>query len=67
MTRSIAPVLGSRSMRASVGVKVVGTLDLMEKLSFFGAVVANEDVMDEGDFSVPPVEALSFEVRPRRR
>jgi len=63
----MAPVLGSRSMRASVGIRVVGSFDLMENASFCGALAAKEGTTDEEGFSVPPVEALSFEVRPRRR
>jgi len=51
-------------MRASVGIRVVGTFDLIKKASFFAAVVSEEVA---ASFSVPPVAALSLDVRPRRR
>ena len=53
-------------MRASVGIRLVGSFDLMEKASFCGALGLDDNAAEEG-FSVPPVAALSFDVRPRRR
>ncbi len=74
MTRRMAPVFGSRSMRASVGIKALGCLlvNVKEACFFFwgegggkrGVVVVVDGGV--GLNSVPPVWALSLRVRPRR-
>lgn len=67
MTRRITPVVGSRSMRASVGIRVVGVLEAI-KMESFRAVVPFEE-FDSADavFSTPPVREFNFDVSPRRR
>ena len=67
MTRTIAPVLRSRSTCASVGVIAVGILDGSESefRSFRDGSV--ELFAADSDLSTLPDWALSLEVNPRRR
>ena len=60
MIRMMAPVEGSRSTRAVVGMRLFGAEESTERESW-------EHFRAEDDFSVPPVEELSFDVKPRRR
>lgn len=60
ITRRIAPVSGSRSIRASVGAKVVGIALLMARRSLRSLVLLL------ASFSVPPVAEFRREESPSR-
>lgn len=63
----MAPVVGSRSTRASVGTRIVGVLEAIEKEPSC-VVVDLEDFERVGAaFSTPPVRVFSFDVSPSRR
>lgn len=63
----MAPVVGSRSTRASVGTKVVGVLEAIEKEPSWAVVGLEDFERADAVFSTPPVRVFSFEVSPSRR
>ena len=63
MTRVIAPVLGSRVIRAVVGISVFDALARATIDSESGC----GDFWEFEQGSMPPARALSLEVKPRRR
>ena len=54
-------------MRASVGIRVVGVLEVMEKESFRVVVGFEDSERADAVFSIPPVREFNFDVSPRRR
>ena len=67
MTRTIAPVVGSRSIRASVGMIVVGNLNESNSELRSFRVGSVEFFAADSSLSTPPAWVLSLEVNPSRR